>query len=122
MCRAGRESWAAGTGFVLSFDRTTVREEIVDTQEAPVAMALDVVGVPWLVTARTVARRHVESGVGRWRVYHRRADEAPPFVGVGFTPDGARVLDALGGGVHITPDDVETWRARSRCSSAMCWN
>ncbi len=113
VCSAGREAWGAGTGFVLSFDRTTVREEIVDTQETPVAMGLDVVGVPWLVTTRTVARRHVESGAGRWRVYHQRTATEAPFVGIGFTPDGARVLDELGGGVHITPDDVETWRARS---------
>jgi serine/threonine protein kinase len=113
VCSAGRESWAAGVGFLLAFDRGTVVEESIETDEAPVTMSLDIVGVPWLVTSQNVLRRHVESGRAIWRSYHRRKNAEPPFVGIGFTPEGARVLDARGGGVHLTPHDVEAWRARS---------
>ena len=118
VCSAGRESWAAGVGFVLAFDRNTVSEESIETDEEPVAMALDIVGVPWLVTSHAILRRHTETGRATWRAYHRAKNIDPPLVGIGFTPGGARVLDARGGGVHVTPPDVESWRSRSSATFA----
>jgi hypothetical protein len=112
VCGAGREAWGAAAGVVLRFDRGTVTGETVDATDAPAAMALDVVGVPWLVTERAVLRRHIEAGAGVWKAYVRRPEDKPPFVGIGFTPEGARVLDARGGVVEIEPVDVGEWRAR----------
>jgi eukaryotic-like serine/threonine-protein kinase len=109
-CSAMRESWGAGEGFVLFLERSDVHEEAVETTETPIAMALDLVGIPWLVTRHCVLRRHTGSRVARWRLYHRREADEPPFVAIGFTPSGARVLDAGGGGVHLAPRDVRTWR------------
>jgi len=112
VCGAARESWGAGAGVVLRFDRGAVASERVDATDVPAAMALDVVGVPWLVTERAVLRRHLEGGDGVWKAYVRRAEDRPPFVGIGFTPQGARVLDARGGVVEIEPVDIGDWRAR----------
>jgi hypothetical protein len=112
VCGAARESWAAGAGVVLRFDRGAVASERVDATDVPAAMALDVVGVPWLVTERAVLRRHIEAGDGVWKAYVRRPEDRPAFVGIGFTPEGARVLDARGGVVEIEPVDVGDWRAR----------
>ncbi len=118
LCSAGRDCWAAGKGFVLAFDRGSVREEAIETDEAPVAMGLDIVGVPWLVTATTVLRRHAESGTPHWRTYHKRADASAPYVGIGFTPEGVRLLDTGGGGTRIVPNDLESWRDRSNITQA----
>jgi hypothetical protein len=114
VCGAGREAWAAGEGMVLSFDRNAVREEPVEASDVPVAMALDLVGAPWLITNRYVLRRHAHSGSATWRIYHERSEDKPPLVGLGFTPEGARVLDARGGGLLVTPRDIESWRVRTR--------
>lgn len=111
VCGAARGAWAAGTGFVLAFDKGTATPEAVESTEAPVAMALDLVGVPWLVTTHTVLRRHVHAGIVGWVAYYRHPAERAPLVGIGFTPEGARVLDARGNGVSITPLDIESWRA-----------
>ena len=73
-------------------------------------MGLDLVGVPWLVTERAVLRRHVESNTAVWKPYYKRAEGLAPLVGVGFTPDGASVIDAYGGMVHIEPHDILSWR------------
>src|SRR6185369_15974933 len=56
---AGRDAWAAGVGFALAFQGGVVEREAVEADDAPVAMGLDLVGVPWLVTERSVLRRHV---------------------------------------------------------------
>jgi hypothetical protein len=111
VCGAARESWAAGVGVVLMFDRGRVIAERVEANEAVASMALDVVGVPWLVTERRVLRRHLEGGEGVWKAYYRRGAERPALVGIGFTPDGARVLDANGGIVEIEPLDIGEWGA-----------
>src|SRR5262249_52124045 len=51
-----RESWAAGPGVILRFDSGGAATEAADNTEAPVAMGLDLVGSPWLVTERAVLR------------------------------------------------------------------
>jgi hypothetical protein len=112
VCGAGREAWAAGAGFVLAFDRTSARAEEIDMVGAPVAMGLDLVGVPWLLTDRQVLRRHVEGTTAAWRGHHLGEGE-PPFVAMGFAPDGVRAFDSRGAGVHLVPHDIEAWRARS---------
>lgn len=112
ICGAGRESWAAGSGFVLGFDRASARPEAADTAVVPVAMGLDLVGVPWLLGARCAARRHVDAGVPTWRTHHRQPEARPDLVGIGFTPDGVYLFDARGGGVHVRPPDVDAWRGR----------
>lgn len=110
LCGADRASWAAGHGFVLAFDRASVTAEEVEVQEAPAAMGLDPVGVPWLVTASAVMRRHARIGAAAWRAYHRQEPGAPPLVAIGFTAQGARVLDASGRGAQIVPHDIAAWR------------
>jgi hypothetical protein len=75
-----------------------------------VAMGLDLVGVPWLVTERAVLRRYDGGGGAVWKKHCERDAEAAPFVGIGFTTEGARVLDARGGGVLVVPEDVKEWR------------
>lgn len=105
LCGAAREAWAAGDGFVLAFQRGAVSSEIVEASGAPAALALDLIGSPWLVTDHGVARRHVESGVATWRTYYARDDRAAPLIGIGFASDGACVLDAKGNLVRIrTPE------------------
>jgi eukaryotic-like serine/threonine-protein kinase len=103
------ESWAAGDGFVLRFDRGGVTPEPIDANGSPVAMELDPVGVPWLLTERAILRRQ-GLGAPRWRVYHEHEASAPPFVALGFTPMGARLIDAKGGGVLLEPEDITAWR------------
>lgn len=112
VCAATRESWAAGEGIVVRLDRGAATIEKVEALEKPVAMALDLVGIPWLVTEHAVLRRHVENNEGVWRAYYRRDPARPPLVAIGFTPQGASVLDARGGGVEIEPRDVAGWGGR----------
>jgi hypothetical protein len=112
-----RESWAAGAGTILRFDGAGAGTEDVEESGAPVAMGLDPVGCPWLVTMRAVLRRHSSGTTHAWRVYHRRDEAKPPFVGIGFTPEAARVLDARGGGVVIEPHDVDDWRSTVNTST-----
>jgi len=109
-CSAGRDAWAAGEGFVVYLERSGVHEESVEVSDFPVAMGLDVVGTPWLLTERHVLRRHVGSRSAKWALYHRREDGEAPFVAFGFTTSGVRVVDSGGGGVHLEPRDVRTWR------------
>ena len=113
VCGADRTSWGAGHGFVLAFDRAAVTAEDVEVAEAAVAMALDPVGVPWLVTPSALLRRHARIGSAEWKTYHRQDPGAPPLVALGFTADGARVLDASGRGAQIVPQDVATWKGLS---------
>lgn len=111
VCSAARPSWAAGEGFVLAVERSGVHEEVLDAPEEPVAMGLDLAGSPWLLTPRSVMRRHVDGTTARWVAYHRAADGDPPHVGFGFSTSGVRVVDATGGGVHITPRDLRNWQS-----------
>jgi hypothetical protein len=110
---AQREAWGAATGILLRFEKGTAVVEKCDATDAPAAMALDVIGVPWLVTERAVLRRHVEGHEGVWKAYHKRDANKAPFVGIGFTPDGVTVLDARGGGVELEPHDIGAWRQRA---------
>lgn len=110
ICGADRTAWGAGAGFVLAFDRAAVTVEEIEVSEPPVAMGLDPVGVPWLVTQRAVLRRHAGLANASWRVYFQQDAGAPPLVAIGFNADGARVIDAAGRGAMILPRDVGAWR------------
>jgi hypothetical protein len=107
---AAREMWAAGARILLRFDPPGgSTQEAVEGEERPVAMGLDLVGVPWLVTERAVLRRYDGGGGGGavWKRLCARDDgAAAPFMAIGFTGEGARVLDARGGGVLVVPEDV----------------
>ena len=109
---AARETWAAGQGFVLRFDPSGVSEEKVEDVDVPVAMGLDLVGIPWLVTPLAVLRRH-DGDTPIWKLYYRRNADDAPLVGIGFTPEGARVLDTRGRGARIVPNDVGEWTRRA---------
>lgn len=99
------ESWAAGAGGVLRFDAGGAVEEQVQGAGVPVAMALDRDGIPWLLRERTVARR-VGGSSPLWWTLHERAAAEPPLVAIGFTAEGARVMDGRGGGLLIQPQDT----------------
>ncbi|EYF08379.1 serine/threonine-protein kinase [Chondromyces apiculatus] len=100
--------WAAGKGVVLRFDRGGAYEERLEAgAEAsgePMALVLDLQGVPWLVTERAVLRRHGGSRA-TWCTCYARPEGAPRLVALGFTPGGARVVDAHGGGALLQPED-----------------
>jgi len=113
ICGADRTAWGAGAGFVLAFDRAATTVEEVESDEPPVMMALDPVGVPWLLTKTAVLRRHAGMASAGFRLYFRQEAGAPPLVAIGFTSDGARVLDATGRGVMIIPRDAAAWRGSS---------
>lgn len=111
LCSAGREAWGAGAGLVLRFDGGPPAEEAVETAAEPVALALDLVGVPWMLTAREVLRRHVDGAQASWRRLYAREPSRPALVALGFSADGVHVLDEMGGGVRLTPRDIDAWRA-----------
>jgi len=113
LCSGERLSWAAGEGLVLGLDRGTVINEDVEAKDRPVAMGLDPVGIPWLVTNSSVMRRQATTGPATWRVYYEKDTGAPPLVGITFTDEGVRVIDARGGGAKIIPRDVSGWRSTS---------
>jgi hypothetical protein len=110
VCSGGQDAWGAGQGFVLYLARGDVHEEAVEAEEPPIAMGLDLVGSPWLLTRRSVLRRHVDSRTARWRLYHQREPNEPDFIAMGFTTSGVRIVDRGGGGVHLTPRDIAGWR------------
>lgn len=118
LCGAQRASWGAGDGFVLGFDQGPAVLEEVEVKDRPTAMGLDPVGVPWLVTSSSVMRRTTRDGSLFWRVYYSSDPGAPPLVGIGFTPDGVRVIDALGGGVLLRPPDLPSWQSTSMLFAA----
>jgi hypothetical protein len=101
LCGADREAWAAGIGFVLSMERGCVTREDVDVEEPPVSLALDLRGVPWLLTHHAVLRRQVKGESAVWRLCHRRDPTGPSFIALGFAPDAAHILDANGDGVVL---------------------
>jgi hypothetical protein len=100
-CGAAGAGWSAGAGFALEFQRGAVAREAVEVDDAPVAMGLDLVGAPWIITEWAALRREVESGTSRWRVIYKRERGRPPLVAIGFTPEEARILDARGGMIHV---------------------
>ena len=109
VCGASRDAWAAGVGCVLRFDRAGVDHEPLSINADPVAMALDPLGTPWLITDHAALRRHEGTPTPSWEVYYQRNPLLPRLVGIGFTADGARLLDERGGGVHIVPRDIDRW-------------
>ena len=116
LASAERLIWAAAPGVVLALDRGNVTAERVEAMDAPVAMGLDPVGVPWLVTSSTVLRRTTQGGTPTWRTHFERDVGTPGLVGVGFSPTGVRVVDERGGGVILRPRDVDQWRSPPRAA------
>ncbi len=112
LASADRVAWAAGDGCVLALDRGTVTPEEQAAGGRPVAMGLDPLGIPWLVTPRTVMRRSTHGEAPRWRIFFEQDAGEPPLVGIGFTAGGARVVDARGGGAFLRPIDVDAWQSR----------
>lgn len=106
-----RGQWAAGPGAVLRLERGLgVVPEPTDTDEPPISLGLDLVGVPWLLTTRAVLRRHVDGSMARWVTYHRRSADKPAWVGFGFTPAGVGLFDERGGRVALVPHDIGVWQ------------
>jgi serine/threonine protein kinase len=112
LASADRVSWAAGDGCVLALDRGRVTPEEVAAPGLPVAMGLDPLGIPWLVTARAVMRRSTHGDAPAWRLYHEQDAADPPLVAIGFSASGAHIVDAQGGGALLRPLDVDAWQAR----------
>jgi hypothetical protein len=112
LASADRVSWAAGDGCVLALDRGAVTVEEVAARGRPVAMGLDPLGIPWLVTARAVMRRSTHGDAPAWRLYHEQDGHDPPLVSIGFSASGAHIVDAQGGGALLRPLDVDAWQAR----------
>ncbi len=113
---AERESWAItepqpplGTSQIVRFDRSVAEVEMT-LDVAAIALALDLVGVPWLLTPTTVMRREISQGKPLFRTLAARTPDRAPFVSIGFTPEGATVVDAEGGFTYVEPSDVESWR------------
>lgn len=103
---AGKECWAAGEDCIVRLDTDTVEAESAQSFGVPVAMALDVIGIPWLLTSDKVLRRHGGGATTEWVVYHERGRDKPPFVAMGFTAEGAHVLDAGGNMTLLVPHDI----------------
>jgi hypothetical protein len=103
LCSAMRDSWAAADGVVLCFGPSQVQVEHQGDEGAVASLALDIVGVPWLVTERRVLRRHVTGGEATWKRYYEKHPDRPPLVAIGFSPEGAHVLDAAGNATLIVP-------------------
>jgi serine/threonine protein kinase len=90
--------FAAGEGFVLALRDNPARLEELEgaRSEVPVAMELDRLGVPWLVTSHAVHRRSDASHGARWQLVFRRPPNRPPFVAFSSIAGGPRILDAEG--------------------------
>jgi hypothetical protein len=117
-CGNERDAWAASESRIFRFDRSAAEVEHTDLGQLPVQMALDLVGIPWLVSERRVLRREasvgltpLSGGASPWRVLHEREADKPRFVAIGFTPEGARVLDEAGGSAKISPSDLGQWKS-----------
>ena len=102
----GKDCWAAGENCIVRLDTDTVDAESAQSFGIPIAMALDVIGIPWLLTSNKVLRRHSGGVSTEWVVYHERQSDKPQFVAIGFTCNGAHVLDAYGNTTTIVPHDI----------------
>jgi eukaryotic-like serine/threonine-protein kinase len=104
-----RVFWVAGGGQVIRLERSASELESSGFGGQAVAMGLDPVGSPWLVTTDAVFRRHLGQGKPKWIAYLSREQASAPFVAIGFTPRGAHVLDVDGKKQHLRPPDVREW-------------
>jgi hypothetical protein len=102
----GKDCWAAGEDCIVRLDADAVDAETAQSFGVPIAMALDVIGIPWLLTGDKVLRRHGGGVSAEWVVYHVRPSDKPHFVAIGFTCNGAHVLDAGGNTITIVPHDI----------------
>ena len=113
LCSAERESWGVSNETILRFDRGSAEVELTTLEHPPVHIAADIVGLAWLVTEHSVLRREASGTAQRWRTVYAREVARPKLVAIGFTPDGARVVDATGASVRLTPNDIDRWRTRT---------
>lgn len=102
----GKDCWAAGEDCIVRLDSDSVDAESAQSFGIPLAMVLDMIGIPWLLTSDKVLRRHGGGGSTEWVVYHERPRNKPPFVALGFTGEGAHVLDAHGDTTLLVPHDI----------------
>lgn len=102
----GKDCWAAGKDCIVRLDADSVEPEHAQSFGIPVAMGLDLIGIPWLVTSDKVLRRHGGGASTEWVVYYNRDKEKPPFIAIGFSCEGAHVLDAGGNTTLIVPHDI----------------
>jgi serine/threonine protein kinase len=102
----GKECWAAGENCIVRLDGENVETEEAAPFDLPIAMALDAVGIPWLVTRNKVLRRHGGGTSALWILYYERPEGKPAFVTIGFTSEGAHVLDAAGNTTLLVPHDI----------------
>ena len=109
---ADRVAWAATDRCVLALDRGNVTVEETAQPGRPVAMGLDPLGIPWLVTADAVMRRSTHGEAPGWRLFYEVDAGEPSLVGIGFSTSGARIVDALGGGALLRPMDVDVWQGK----------
>ncbi len=102
----GKDCWAAGEDCIMRLNSESADAESAQTFGIPHAMALDVIGIPWLLTGDKVLRRHSGGASTEWVVYYQRPSGKPPFVAIGFTGNGAHVLDANGNTTLVVPHDI----------------
>ncbi len=102
----GKECWAAGEDCIVRLDPEMVEAENAQSFGIPIAMALDLIGIPWLLTADKLLRRHGGGSVTEWVLYYERETDKPPFVALGFTCEGVHVLDAGGNTTLVVPHDI----------------
>lgn len=107
----GQDAWVAGQGRVFRVDGPSLIEEASEMEMSPVTAALDPSGIPWLLTHQEILRRDSDPRRPLWRQVYRRTAEHPPWVGIGFSIHGVRVLDSRGGGILMEPPDIQSWRA-----------
>jgi eukaryotic-like serine/threonine-protein kinase len=112
LASAERMAWAANDKGVLALDHGNVVAEETATLGPPVAMGLDPLGLPWLLTASAVMRRSTHGEAPAWRLFHQQEPGDPPLVGIGFTAGGVRLVDARGGGALLRPLDVDAWQSK----------
>ncbi|MFI5299785.1 MAG: hypothetical protein ACHREM_16990, partial [Polyangiales bacterium] len=110
LCSHEREAWGATPSSIVRFDRGAADTELDSLEAKPTALALDLVGVPWLLSEHAVYRRDGASTARRWRCVLERPRGVADLVAIGVTPEGARVIDREGSGVRVVPGDVDRWR------------
>jgi eukaryotic-like serine/threonine-protein kinase len=105
----GKDCWAAGEDCIVRLDADNVEAESAQPFGIPITMVLDIVGIPWLLTSDKVLRRHGGGAATEWVVYYEREKDKPPFVALGFTGEGAHVLNAHGDTTLLVPHDIHVF-------------
>ena len=114
---AEHDSWAAAGATVVRCSRGAVTAETVEGtpegQDSWAELGLDLIGAPWLLTERAMFRREVHEQKVSWTCVHVRPAGSAGFVSIYFTPEGAFALDREFNTVHVVPNDIACWSART---------